>query len=70
MSDAATGYLCRCTLCGREERTGSNPLKNGWPLCCGYTMRLEDNERFKADIDSMMGEIFAPVKEAMRDARG
>jgi len=70
MNSAATGYLCRCTVCGREERTGPNPLKNGWPSCCGYTMRLEDNERFKADIDSAMGEIFAPVKEAMRHARG
>ena len=60
------GYLVRCTVCGREEHTGSNPLRDGWPKCCGYTMRLEDNEKFKADIDRAMGEIFAPVREARR----
>ena len=63
-----SGYLCRCTVCGREERTGHNPLKNGWPMCCGYTMRLEESERFTADIDSAMGEIFAPVHVARRAA--
>ena len=61
-----SGYLVRCTVCGREERTGSNPLRDGWPQCCGYTMRLEDNEAFKADIDRAMGEIFAPVRDAIR----
>jgi hypothetical protein len=29
-------------------------------------MRLEDNERFKADIDAAMGEIFAPVRATLR----
>lgn len=74
MSDASKpqrepqGFLCRCTVCGREERTGDNPLKNGWPMCHGYTMRLEDNERFKEAIDRQMGEIFAPVVAARREA--
>lgn len=31
MPDAAMGYLVRCTECGHEERTGSNPLRDGWP---------------------------------------
>jgi hypothetical protein len=62
-----TGFLCRCSVCGREERTGDNPLKNGWPMCHGYTMTLIDNEAFKAAIDSQMAEIFAPVA-AMRAA--
>lgn len=60
-----TGFLCRCTICGREERTGDNPLKNGWPKCHGYMMTLLDNEAFKEAIDRQMGEIFAPVA-AMR----
>ena len=62
-------FLCRCTVCGREGRTGENPLKEGWPTCCGYTMRLEDNEAFVAAIDRQMGEIFAPVRDAMIKAR-
>ena len=64
-----TGFLCRCTGCGREERTGDNPLKNGWPTCCGYTMRLEDNEAFVAAIDRQMAEIFAPVRVAVREGQ-
>ncbi len=62
-----TGFLCRCTVCGCEERTGNNPLKNGWPKCCGYTMTLIDSEAFTAAIDRQMGEIFAPVA-AMSEA--
>ena len=42
------GLLCRCTVCGREERTGDAPLRDGWPRCHGYTMRLIDTEAFKA----------------------
>lgn len=63
MSD---GFLVRCTVCGREERTGGNPLRDGWPRCCGYTMRLEDNEAFCAAIDRQMREVFSPVHAAMR----
>jgi hypothetical protein len=29
-------------------------------------MRLEDNEAFVAAIDRQMGEIFAPVRAALR----
>lgn len=29
-----------CTKCGRTEKVG-NGLKNGWPLCCGYTMTID-----------------------------
>lgn len=65
---AASGYLVRCTVCGREEHTGSNPLRDGWPKCCSLTMRLEDNEKFIADIGRAMGEIFTPVREARRAA--
>ena len=65
------GYLVRCTVCGRESRTGRNPLRDGWPKCCGYTMRLEDNEAFKADIERAMGEDFAPAltTQEAEDAR-
>ena len=56
-----TGFLCRCSVCGREERTGDNPLKNGWPMCHDYTMTLIDTERFTAAIEGQMADIFAPV---------
>lgn len=62
-------YRVQCSVCERIETTGPNPLKNGWPKCHGYTMTLIDNEKFKADIDRAMGEIFAPVKAA-REALG
>jgi len=56
-----SGYLCICHICGREERTGPNPLKDGWPICCSQTMTLEETHRFSADITAQMDEIFAPV---------
>lgn len=35
------GGLLRCTVCGREAPLGdtSEHLRNGWPMCCRYTMR-------------------------------
>ena len=34
--------LCRCSICGREERVDfAVCLRRGWPTCCkGYTMTL------------------------------
>lgn len=34
------GYL-ECTECGHKKPLGNagNKLANGWPKCCGYTMR-------------------------------
>ena len=33
--------LVRCETCKYERRVDSAwCLKNGWPKCCGYTMRL------------------------------
>jgi hypothetical protein len=69
MATLTHGLLCRCSACGREERTGTNPLRDGWPRCCGYTMTLIDTEQFIASIDSAMKEIFAPVQAARRAAR-
>lgn len=63
-----SGYRVQCSVCERVERTGDNPLRNGWPKCCGYTMTLIDNEKFTADIDRSMGEIFAPVNAARKEA--
>lgn len=36
----AGGYL-ECQQCGSRGEVGSvaDRLKNGWPKCCGYTMR-------------------------------
>jgi predicted nucleic acid-binding Zn-ribbon protein len=55
---AARGYLVRCTECGREQMSGASPLVNGWPKCCGLTMRLEDTKRFIADVDGQVREAF------------
>lgn len=48
-------YL-RCTVCGRESTTGfAYSLREGWPKCCGYTMRLE---RTDADIgDALLDSL-------------
>ena len=64
-----SGFLCRCTVCGREERTGENPLRDGWPKCCGYTMRLEDKEAFKEAIERQVGEIFVLFHDAIRESQ-
>lgn len=38
--------LVRCTTCGNEKKVDSSEcLKRGWPVCCGYTMRLIVNGR-------------------------
>jgi hypothetical protein len=55
------GLLCRCSVCGREERTGDHPLRDGWPTCCGYAMTLIDTERFIASVDE---EVRTIVREA------
>lgn len=64
VSREAAGLLCRCSVCGREERAGASPLSNGWPMCCGYTMTLIDTARFIAALDDEMAVIFAPVRKA------
>ena len=36
----------RCTKCGRVEAVKDAAcLRDGWPRCCGYTMRLVAVER-------------------------
>lgn len=68
MSDQ--GLLCRCSVCGREERAGASPLSNGWPHCCGYTMTLLDTARFIAALDEEMDGVFAPARLALSPAKG
>lgn len=38
---ASFGGHLECGVCGRIEPLGNttNKLANGWPKCCGYTMR-------------------------------
>lgn len=56
-----TGYLVKCVEgCGREQRTGDSPLQNGWPKCCGYTMRLMDTKRFIANVEREVAKSFPP----------
>jgi hypothetical protein len=59
MGHEEKGLLCRCSVCGREERAGASPLRSGWPHCCGYTMTLIDTKRFIATVDQEVGGIFA-----------
>lgn len=33
-----------CTVCGHAEKVGGNPMANGWPKCCGYTMTIDSPE--------------------------
>lgn len=61
---SATGLLCRCSICGREERAGASPLSTGWPKCCGYTMTLVETQRFIDALDDEMGKAFAPARAA------
>lgn len=49
--EAVPRMRVRCTVCGREARPGHRKaLKAGWPVCCGYTMRLESTGAFIAAI--------------------
>lgn len=38
---APIGGVLRCTTCQRERPLGDvgAKLRDGWPTCCGYTMR-------------------------------
>ncbi len=57
------GYLCVCPDCRRTERTVANPLRDGWPECCGRSMTLLEGERFSADADKLVAECFQPLEE-------
>lgn len=30
-----------CKTCGRSQKVDGNPLRDGWPKCCGYTMTID-----------------------------
>ena len=34
------GGVLRCSSCGKRRALGNvgDRLRNGWPMCCGYTM--------------------------------
>lgn len=42
------GGLLRCMTCGREKPLGDpgEKLSEGWPRCCGYTMRWITERQF------------------------
>ena len=33
-----------CRKCGRTQRVDGNPIRDGWPKCCGYTMTIDSPE--------------------------
>lgn len=56
----ANDSLVRCMTCDKEERvTFIYCLKNGWPKCCGYTMRLIET---KANIEMNVAIICADAE--------
>lgn len=43
--DLVAGDVC-CTECGKTAKVDSKEcLQNGWPKCCGYTMRLGKKDK-------------------------
>jgi len=42
-----------CMMCGKKQNVGNvaNKLRNGWPKCCGYTMRLFTEREMKETPD-------------------
>lgn len=63
-----SGYLCRCTICGREEHSGRTPLRDGWPKCHDLTMRLVESERFIEDVDAQTAAAFGNATVAGKAA--
>lgn len=56
-------YL-ECSACGKKARTNfGHSLRNGWPMCCGYTMRLLQTA---ANIEHAVG---AAIDEGLLGAR-
>ena len=46
--------LVQCQTCGKEEEVNFGYcLFNGWPKCCGYTMRLV---KHNADIEKAVSD--------------
>jgi len=53
-----------CMHCGKKLLANfARCLREGWPMCCGYTMRLL---RTAADIEHAVGEA---MHEALEGAR-
>lgn len=41
-----------CWKCGAEQSVkAANCLRDGWPMCCGETMRLDEPEKTKKEPD-------------------
>lgn len=49
------GHL-RCTVCGREQPLGdtTSHLRNGWPMCCSYTMRWLTQRELDAEAKARL----------------
>ena len=52
-----SNVLVRCIHCGNEKPVNFGYcLGNGWPKCCGYTMRLMTRAK-EIDIDGAVKNI-------------
>jgi hypothetical protein len=69
---SANGYRVQCTVCGKTRMSGHNPLKNGWPKCCDYTMCLVDAHAFIENINAEVRGCFGTLAVSRRteSARG
>ena len=57
-----SSVLVKCLHCGNEEKVNfGSCLGKGWPLCCGYTMRLMTKAK-DIDIEGAVKNIVKEVK--------
>lgn len=53
LDDELKGFdgILRCEKCGLTRGLGNigNKLQNGWPKCCGYTMRWVTDRELKEE---------------------
>ena len=60
-----TDSLVTCDTCGTEERVEfAHCLRHGWPICCGYTMRLIYTD---ADIEKTTAGVIGAQMEGERE---
>ena len=49
LAAAVAEHFLRCAACGAEQHPSREDMaryfREGWPECCGYTMRLEREGR-------------------------
>lgn len=58
--------VVKCMTCGNVEKVNfSYCLRNGWPKCCGYTMRLMTNPT-EDEIDDAVKDALGNAPNILR----